>query len=517
MHLEMSKEFLQVYLSQFNQEHIGKYWDELSEIEREILCNEVKITEFSELNKFFKRIQDDMTQSIMDIDSNIKPIPIECKGGYDKCDEQKIEEYNMNGLRAIANGEVGVILLAGGQGTRLGSTNPKGMYSVDLLSGKTLYQLQAERLVGLKRLAAKHFPNISNSSGSIPLYIMTSEATTELTENFFDENGYFGLDKENVKLFEQFMLPCLTRDGKIIMDKKYKISKAPDGNGGLYKALLKRHILDDMNEKGIKYVHIYCVDNILVKVCDPIFTGFCIEKNANCAAKVVKKVDPDEKVGVICKVNDKYQVVEYSEVSETTRNQRDSEGELMYNAGNICNHFLSSEFLNKLCREYEHELKHHVAEKKIPYIDENGIYVKPTNINGIKLEKFIFDIFPFSNASWANGNFSIWEVSREEEFSPLKNGNDAKSDNPITCRNDLMAQHFKWLEQAGAKFIQDQSNDGISLPKFEISPLVSYNGENLRELVGGKTLMEPLVIEMDKQMNILFNGVDFNTYQSRLF
>ncbi|RNA10480.1 UDP-N-acetylhexosamine pyrophosphorylase isoform X1, partial [Brachionus plicatilis] len=204
----------------------------------------------------------------------------------------------MLGLKAIASNQVAVLLLAGGQGTRLGVNYPKGMYSVGLLSEKSLYQIQGERLVKLKQYADKLFPEESKNqtNSSIPWYIMTSEHTQESTIDFFKKNNFFGLNNENVKFFEQFMLPCLTNDGK----------------------------------------------------------------NANCAAKVVKKVEPDEKVGVICKVKDRFQVVEYSEISEKTRNLRLADGDLLYNAGNICNHFFDIEFLNELCSKHESELKHHV-------------------------------------------------------------------------------------------------------------------------------------------------------------
>lgn len=157
------------------------------------------------------------------------------------------------------------------------------MYSVKLQSDKTLYHIQAERILRLQNLAAKNFPN---TNGTIPWYIMTSEHTQGMTSDFFKDNNHFGLQGNDIKFFEQCMLPCLTNDGKLILDKKYKISKAPDGNGGLYKALYKRNILDDLSRRGIKYVHVYGVDNILVKLADPVFIGFCIQKEANCAAKV---------------------------------------------------------------------------------------------------------------------------------------------------------------------------------------------------------------------------------------
>ena len=347
----MDKQLLIDDLRKHGQEHLVKFWDELTDNEREHLYEDIKHSEIDELNKYYERVKSDLNQTVKELDSAMQPVPDELKGSISHSSKEQLKKYELQGLEAIAKNEVAVLLLAGGQGTRLGVSYPKGMYSVKLPSEKTLYQIQAERLIRVKELAERAFPAEASQhkSQSITWYIMTSEHTQESTMDFFRENSFFGLDKENILLFEQYMLPCLTMEGKIILDQKHKISKAPDGNGGLYKALRKRNILQDMQQRGIKYVHIYGVDNILVRIADPTFIGFCIDKQANCAAKVVKKVDPEEKVGVICKVHDRFQVVEYSEISQVTRNLREPNGELTYNAGSICNHFLTVSFLNELC------------------------------------------------------------------------------------------------------------------------------------------------------------------------
>lgn len=500
----MEKHTLESHLKQFGQEHLIQFWDELTVEERQHLRSDIMDIDFEQLNVNFAKVKSQMTNAQMQVDSQIQPVPSNSKGSLEKSSNDEVKQYEEIGLKAIAKNEVAVLLLASGQGTRLGVTYPKGMYSVNLLSGKTLYQIQAERLVKVKQLANKKYPEESVGS-TIPWYIMASEQTSK----YFESNEYFGLDRENVKFFEQFQLPCLTNDGKVILDQKSKVSKAPDGNGGLYRALYDRHILDDMKTRGVKYVHVYCVDNILVKMADPVFIGFCMSKNASCAAKVVKKTEPEEKVGVICRVNEKYQVVEYSEISEQTRNLRDESGELTYNAGNICNHFMSVDFLSEI-RESEKEMMYHVAEKKIPFMNEMGERETPKSNNGIKLEKFVFDVFPFST------RFAIWEVPREEEFSPLKNSDDARKDCPSTCRSDLYTQHYKWLKSAGALFenkIVEQQSTKI---EFEVSPLVSYNGEGLSQLVSGKVLRYPLRIEYDQvDKKVKFNEMDVETYEKQ--
>jgi UDP-N-acetylglucosamine/UDP-N-acetylgalactosamine diphosphorylase len=343
----MAKEALSEFLKPFSQEHLIQFWDELSEADQEVLDHEIKQIDFEEITSHYSRVKSTIAEEAEEIDSAMKPVPYELKGSFAHSSAEQLEEYNLEGLKAISEGQVACLLMAGGQGTRLGVSYPKGMYSVKLQSDKTLYQIQAERLLRLEHLAVKNFPG---TSGKITWYIMTSEHTQIMTGDFFKSNDFFGLQSSQIQFFEQGMLPCLTNEGKLILDAKNKISKAPDGNGGLYKALNKRKVLDDMEARGIQFIHVYGVDNILVKISDPVFIGFCIQKQANCAAKVVKKVDPEEKVGVICKVHEKFQVVEYSEISEKTRNLRDENGELTYSAGSICNHFFNAKFLSDLCR-----------------------------------------------------------------------------------------------------------------------------------------------------------------------
>lgn len=288
-------------------------------------------------------------------------------------------------------------------------------------------------------------------------------------------------------------------DGKVILDAKSHVAVAPDGNGGLYAALRQpvsskpedatRTVLSDLASRKVRYIHSYCVDNCLVKVADPIFIGYCIHKQSDCAAKVVPKSSPTESVGVVALRQSKYSVVEYSEITEAQAGQIDTKtGELAFRAGNIANHFYTLQFLSEV-KDFEDELAYHIARKKIPHIDiSTGEFVKPTKPNGMKLELFVFDVFPFTK------RFAVLEVSRSEEFSPLKNAPGTGSDDPETSRMDLLSQHKRWLEAAGAKL-----EEGVEV---EVTPLVSYAGEGL-ESARGKVIKKSGILKELKDLDTL--------------
>lgn len=256
---------------------------------------------------------------------------------------------------------------------------------------------------------------------------------------------------------------------------------APDGNGGIYNAIHKEGVIKSLKERGILYSHCYCVDNSLAKVADPIFIGYCASRNTDVGIKVVPKSNPEEPVGVVARRNGKYGVVEYSEISKELANMRSmNDNSLIYGSANIANHFFSTEFLERV-PSFADKLEYHIAYKKISFIDINtGERIYPSNPNGIKLERFVFDVFSHSEA------FSVLQVDRNDEFAPLKNGKGTGVDCPETSRAAILNQAQRFITLAGGKY----KNQSIEV---EISPLLSYAGENL-EALNGKTIQKSCIL-----------------------
>lgn len=497
-----SYEFLKALYEKAGQGHVFTFYDTLSADEQRSFLSQLEELDVDRVNRIHVKALEAESEALTTtapVSSSTPP-----QDEYEPLPEANVASvltspsqtagWKETGLEAIAQSKVAVLLMAGGQGTRLGSSAPKGCFDIGLPSGKSLFQLQAERIRRLEQLAGK--------GAVITWFVMTSAATRPDTEAFFKQNSFFGLKEENIIFFQQgsfdmppfffsFLklagsdllsvsfpsgyLPCLTEDGKILLSSPSQVALAPDGNGGLYAALLKpvsptdsRTVMSIIKHRQIEYIHAYGVDNCLVRVADPAFIGFSIAQQAECGAKVVPKTEPTESVGVVARKGGRFGVVEYTELPQAKAEQRDPDGKLAYRAANIVNHFYTAAFLDQI-HSIEHLMAFHIARKKIPTIDlRTAQPVKPTSPNGMKLELFVFDVFPFTK------ELAVLEVERTEEFSPLKNGAGTSSDNAVTSRRDLLSQQKRWIEAVGG------SVEG----EVEISPLVSYAGEGLEALKG---------------------------------
>ncbi|KAK1304300.1 UDP-N-acetylglucosamine diphosphorylase 1 [Acorus calamus] len=460
-------------LKDYGQEDAFALWDELSPEERDLLIRDIQGLDLARIDRIIRcsfRSQGAPTPAI-------EPVPETSVSTVEERTMEERERWWKMGLRAISEGRLAVLLLSGGQGTRLGSSEPKGCFSIGLPSGKSLFQLQAERILCIQRLAAQ-----SNDSTFVPIhwYIMTSPFTDDATRKFFESHGYFGLDADQVTFFQQGTIPCVSKDGRFIMETPNKLAKSPDGNGGVYSALKSSKLLEDMAKRGVRYVDCYGVDNALVRVADPTFVGYFIDKGVASAAKVVRKAYPQEQVGVFVRRGrgGPLSVLEYSEMDPSmTLEINQTTGRLRYCWSNVCLHMFTLDFLNQVAHGLEKDSIYHLAEKRIPSV--NGYTA------GLKLEQFIFDAFSYAPST------ALFEVLREEEFAPVKNANGSNYDTPDTARLLVLRLHSRWVVSAGGFLTH-------SVPLYatgvEVSPLVSYTGENLEAICRGRTFHAPCEI-----------------------
>ena len=311
-------------------------------------------------------------------------------------------KYEQVGIEAIKASKVGAVLLAGGQGTRLGSDGPKGKYNIGITKDVYIF----ERLI-------RNLLDVTDKAGCfVPLYIMTSDKNNDETIAFFEEKNYFGYPKDFVKFFKQEMAPSVDFDGKLLMEAADSLSLSPNGNGGWFYSMAVTGVLNDVKERGIEWLNIFAVDNVLQRIADPVFVGATIDSGRVSGAKVVRKADPNEKVGVLCLEDGKPSIVEYYEMTEEIINSREANGELSYNFGVILNYLFRVDKLEEIMNA---NMPVHVVEKKTPYIDKAGNIVKPETPNGYKFELLVLDMIHLLD------NCLSFEVVRNYEFAPIKN------------------------------------------------------------------------------------------------
>ncbi|PIA35351.1 hypothetical protein AQUCO_03500026v1 [Aquilegia coerulea] len=421
-------------LKDYGQEDTFALWDELTLDERHLLVKDIQTLDLSRLDRIIR-----CSLGVQGVPSpSIEPVPEPSVSTVEQRTLDQREKWWNMGLKAISQGKLAVLLLSGGQGTRLGSSDPKGCFNIGLPSGKSLFQLQAERILCVQKLALQSVNE--GSAGFVPIhwYIMTSPFTDEATRKFFEIHKYFGLEADQITFFQQGTIPCVTKDGRFIMETPYRVAKAPDGNGGVYSALKTSKLLEDMAMRGVKYLDCYGVDNALVRVADPTFLGYFIDKGVVAAAKVVRKAYPQEKVGVFVQKGKggPLSVVEYSELDQQTACAINQEtGRLRFCWSNVCLHMFTLDFLNQVANGLEKDSIYHLAEKKIPSV--HGY------TNGLKLEQFIFDAFTYAPTT------ALFEVQREEEFAPVKNANGSNFDTPDSARLLVLRLHTRWVVAAG--------------------------------------------------------------------
>ncbi len=388
----MNYEQAKALLEQKGQMQLLKYYDELDEAGKANLLSSI-----AKINWEFE----DALKNPVDMSGKDRVItPID---GLRLADiEKRIDEYEQIGVDAIKAGKVAAVLLAGGMGTRLGVDGPKGAYDIGVTKPLYIFEMQM-----------KHLKAVNEKCGVVvPLYIMTSDKNHEQTTSFWKEHGYFGYPEADVKFFKQEMAPAVDFDGKIILETKDTPALSPNGNGGWFASLQKAGLCEDLHARGVEWLNIYAVDNVLQRIADPVFVGATIANKVNCGAKVICKTNPYEKVGVLCMDGDKPDIIEYYELTDEMANQKDANGNLEYCYGVIMNYLFN---LAKLEEIVNKKIPIHIVEKKIECLCEDGVTRKPEKENGKKFEALAVDLIKLM------GSVLPFEVVREKEFAPIKN------------------------------------------------------------------------------------------------
>jgi UDP-N-acetylglucosamine/UDP-N-acetylgalactosamine diphosphorylase len=448
-------------LGPWGQTHLLCWWQQLSPPQRQWLAEQVRGLDLRLLQQLFRGSAEGSAKVNWDA---VRPAPVlSLSASWD--DRRRAVE---RGEQALKAGQVAVVLVAGGQGTRLGHDAPKGTYPIGPVSGKSLFQIHAEKVRALGR---RH-------GAPLPLFIMTSPDNDAATRAFFAAQQFFGLAPGQVTFFQQGTMPVVNRyTGSLFLADRDRLAAAPNGHGGVLKALADGGHLADLGRRGVRYLFYYQVDNPLVKVADPAYLGAHAEAGAEMSVKVVSKLSPQERLGVVTLVDGRPRIIEYSDLPPELAERRRPDGALELSAGSIAVHIFNVAFLERLAAGGE-PLPYHRAIKTVPHLQESGHLVHPDQPNAVKFETFVFDALPLAHKAL------VVEASRREEFEPLKYAEGENS--PATVRRAMSALFADWLRRAGVE---------VKGGPVEISPLFALDAEELRvKLTRTGPVVEPLLL-----------------------
>lgn len=436
-------------LQQYDQEHVLAGWDRLSDAERQELVAQLQGLDLEQLRQLY--LQRDKGFPLP-TPEQIRPVPVQQLA-------EGAEEARRLGETALRRGEVAALVVAGGQGSRLGFEHPKGMYAIAPVTNKPLFQIHAEKVLALARRYGK----------PIPFLVMTSPATDAETKAFFAEKQYFGLPAGEVFFFCQGTMPALDmQTGRLLLEAPGRLFASPNGHGGTLTALADSGLLARLQERGIRHVFYFQVDNPLVKVADPLFLGHHLVARSEVSTKVIPKEGPTDKLGNLVLVDGRCTIIEYSDLPEALARQTDEQGRLRLRVGNPAIHLFATDFLARVTQG-KGRIPFHVARKKVPYLDATGKLVKPERENALKFEMFIFDVLPLAE------RWLVVETSRREEFMPLKNATGSES--PQTVQQAMSDLAAEWLARAGVSV--PRRPDGSAAVPLEVSPLYALDAEEL--------------------------------------
>ena len=457
MAVQKSLENIKSLLRRHRQSHLLAFWDQLSQAQKQNLLSQIEELDFPQIDNWVANLVKKTPTALSQVD--FVPAPIYSARPTGEVQRRRYSQAIELGKKLVSAGKVAALVVAGGQGTRLGFEGPKGDLSISPVKNKTLFRLFAEYITA----ASKKYQTV------LPWYIMASPLNYSQTIEIFRVNDYYALDQNNVFIFEQGTLPNFSFDGRILLADKATIACSPDGHGGSFRALRRSGALRDMKKRGIEFISYFQIDNPLVNICDPLFIGLHALDKAEMSSKALIKAYPKEKVGNFCLVDGKVKVIEYSDMPDELAERRKPDGSLVFEMGSIAIHIINRSLVERL-NEKGCPLPLHRAVKQIPHIDDSGNLVEPAESNGIKLESFVFDAVPLASES------VILETLREQEFAPIKNA--ASVDSPETARQLMVGRAADWLESAGVTI--PRKPDGSVDCLIEIAPSFALDKDDIR-------------------------------------
>ncbi len=450
MHERPSREVLATKLRPFGQEHLLRFWDELDEAGRRNLASQIGSVDLEQITQLTRQGAGALDWSALARRADPPPaIRLVDRTAPKKTVRGALQRTVFHEMRAneLAAGKIGVLLVAGGQGSRLGFDHPKGLYPIGPVSGASLLQIHFEKVLATSR----------RYGASVPMYMMTSPVTHDEQAEFLDQHKRFGLAADDVVLFPQGTMPAVDANtGKLLLAEKDSLFLSPDGHGGTVAALAASGAIEHMRRRGIEHLFYLQVDNPLTPIADPEFVGHHVFTGSEFTSMAIAKQTPHDRLGIFAVIDGRMQVIEYSDLPDDVAEKRAADGSLEFWAGSIAVHMLSVAFLER-ARTLQKALPFHIARKKVPYLDDAGRLVEPTEPNALKFERFIFDLLPHAR------NPLVVEYAEADVFAPLKNAPGADRDTPEYVKRFMIAQHRKWLEAAGTHVA-----DGVPV---EISPL----------------------------------------------
>lgn len=443
---------LQSKLASYGQEHLLQFWDQMDSAQQKQLTEQIEKIDFDRLKRLTAAADSEVDVEAAALRAE-PPRAVRADGSGAAWDLDKAVQA---GSEAIADGKVGMILVAGGQGSRLGFEKPKGLFPIGPVSQRTLFQMHADQL---KAICHRY-------QVQIPMYVMTSPATHAETIEYFEQTDNLGLAENQLHVFCQGTMPAVDKStGRVLMESKHQLALSPDGHGGTVSALAASGCLQDAIARGIEHLAYAQVDNPLANPCDAALIGHHILADSDMTTQVVRKRDPLERVGNVVLIDGKVQIIEYIHLPETAARQTEADGSLRLWAGNIAIHVFKTSFL-KMATDHDDNLPFNRAYKKVPYIDGSGNQVEPSDPNAIKFERFIFDLLPMAR------NAFVVEGVAAEIFAPVKNADGAPSDTPTASRQAISDLHRSWLTAAGAEVAGDvkvEINPGWALDAQEVA------------------------------------------------